>query len=510
MPSPTDRQNAQQKAQIQSHGNKANSQLQTKARHFHKIMMAYLISLEEIDRTAIMLSDSMESPICIGKQGKFADEHPVANILHLIHKIHRDETILMNYPPSLIELGMMWRAGKVKNAYYIDSRDPLVIKQYAINKDGFEFQEKCAFGDVSAITADEQSILDNNAALQKAKKKMACTRQLRDEVSQTLTKGVGMRVVPQYIGVQSHEHEQVQKRIDEYMIRIVMNLVARAWTDKAGNDKPEARIKGNNIAAIMVDKNGYIIGWGLNIKGANKTFHAETLMIEHYLRENNVSELPDGVTIYTSLECCHMCAGHIAELGKNIRVVYAQEDPYFKGKNALKKGINGCSQSKTTLPYVDIFSEHMSRFELEVKKKNDILGFLFSGKSRTIFYRGQRDNALFQEMMITIHKRSKRRHSLEEPHGFPPNLRASEIMRLAKQFFQVLQQAGVIVPCKVPEPISSSKSKSEKFLAQMMKKRRLTFFTEPRDAAVRFGKKQLVIEEPLASPIDESQMILVK
>jgi tRNA(Arg) A34 adenosine deaminase TadA len=103
------------------------------------------------------------------------------------------------------------------------------------------------------------------------------------------------------------------------------------------------RAAGNNIGAIMVDANNKIIGWGLNLKSKNKTFHAETLMIQHYLRENNTDRLPDDVKIYTSLECCHMCAGYIADMSHGARVIFAQKDPFFNGDNALKRGVNGGS-----------------------------------------------------------------------------------------------------------------------------------------------------------------------
>jgi tRNA(Arg) A34 adenosine deaminase TadA len=210
-------------------------------------------------------------------------------------------------------------------------------------------------------------------------------------------------------------------------MRITTSLVDRGWSSKDGKIKPQDRVSGNNIGAIMVDKDNKIIGWGLNLKSENKTFHAETLMIQRYLKENNTDKLPDGVKIFTSLECCHMCSAHITSLGNNIRVIYAQKDPYFNGENTLSQGKNGCTQERTTLNFPDIFKATMGNEE-------DILDFLFSKAAKQIFSRGFQDAALFVELMETVRKNKEKNNKALSPK----NPTVSPIMQYGEHFLEKL------------------------------------------------------------------------
>jgi tRNA(Arg) A34 adenosine deaminase TadA len=88
---------------------------------------------------------------------------------------------------------------------------------------------------------------------------------------------------------------------------------------------------GHNIAAILADKTGHILSWGLNQRWNNATFHAELNMLQAYCKGHKADPgLPDGARIYTTLKPCKMCAGMIRETAININnivVYYGQNDP---------------------------------------------------------------------------------------------------------------------------------------------------------------------------------------
>ena len=100
---------------------------------------------------------------------------------------------------------------------------------------------------------------------------------------------------------------------------------------------------GKYVAALMANKQGRIIGWGINTNKANETYHAEVNMIQSYhkrLLDSRLaySGLPDGARIYTTLQCCQMCSGMISSTAKgDIFVYYSMTDPAQDAKpRALK------------------------------------------------------------------------------------------------------------------------------------------------------------------------------
>jgi tRNA(Arg) A34 adenosine deaminase TadA len=101
---------------------------------------------------------------------------------------------------------------------------------------------------------------------------------------------------------------------------------------------------GNNVGAVMVD-GAEIIGFGINLKDKNPTYHAETGMIQRYLTVKGVKKLPTGCKIYTTFEPCHMCSGFITQVGQGVQVYYGLKDPVIATANTLARKVNGCSQS---------------------------------------------------------------------------------------------------------------------------------------------------------------------
>jgi tRNA(Arg) A34 adenosine deaminase TadA len=91
---------------------------------------------------------------------------------------------------------------------------------------------------------------------------------------------------------------------------------------------------GKYVATLMVNKKGTVIAWGLNTNKVNKTLHAEVNMLQSYNRYVGLaSGIPAGARIYTTLQCCQMCAGMIASVAENpatLHVYYGMTDPTQK------------------------------------------------------------------------------------------------------------------------------------------------------------------------------------
>jgi tRNA(Arg) A34 adenosine deaminase TadA len=101
---------------------------------------------------------------------------------------------------------------------------------------------------------------------------------------------------------------------------------------------------GKYVAAILVDKEGRILGWGLNTNKTNKTLHAEVNMLQSYYKYAQQparrSGIPEGARIYSTLQCCKMCSGMIvatAQKPDTIRVYYGMTDPTASDETALTK-----------------------------------------------------------------------------------------------------------------------------------------------------------------------------
>ena len=81
------------------------------------------------------------------------------------------------------------------------------------------------------------------------------------------------------------------------------------------------------VGAIVVNKDGVIIGKGFNEREANSdpTAHAEVVAIRNAAARLQNSRL-DGCTLIVTLEPCAMCAGAIAH-ARIARLYYAASDP---------------------------------------------------------------------------------------------------------------------------------------------------------------------------------------
>ncbi len=129
---------------------------------------------------------------------------------------------------------------------------------------------------------------------------------------------------------------------DRLFMALARVLVSRHWQPKvSGEVNPDLRqafkdhpvAPGKNIGAVLVSASNQIIGWGVNTNDRNSTRHAETNAIQAFQREMG-TPVPEGATLYTTLEPCYMCAGVFVQAGGRA-CVYEQTDPDMVDNTAL-------------------------------------------------------------------------------------------------------------------------------------------------------------------------------
>lgn len=102
---------------------------------------------------------------------------------------------------------------------------------------------------------------------------------------------------------------------------------------------------GHAVGCVVVDNTGMILGCSVNSVGANSTYHAETLAVIQYSNAHGFAGLPNGCNIFTTLQCCYMCAGVISEACANAVVYFGMQDIAMPN-NALARQVNGCSEQQ--------------------------------------------------------------------------------------------------------------------------------------------------------------------
>jgi tRNA(Arg) A34 adenosine deaminase TadA len=133
-----------------------------------------------------------------------------------------------------------------------------------------------------------------------------------------------------------------------YMLATFALLKLHGETDTAG---------GKFVAALLVARDGRVLSWGLNTNKANSTHHAEVNMLQaYYARQKNLGAyagLPPQARVYTTLQCCKMCAGmirHCASEAAGLRVYYGVPDP---GQNDGTSALQGAAPLERRLITAD-------------------------------------------------------------------------------------------------------------------------------------------------------------
>jgi cytidine deaminase len=83
-----------------------------------------------------------------------------------------------------------------------------------------------------------------------------------------------------------------------------------------------------DIACVLVENSGEILGYGLNCNSKNKTLHAEVNLVQRYFKETG-HKIPRDAHLYTTRKPCKMCAGMLydgCEDPKTLHIHFSEED----------------------------------------------------------------------------------------------------------------------------------------------------------------------------------------
>ncbi len=353
--------------------------------------------------------------LAFGKQGRQPHERPVVVTLQGADKgVAPERIVATTTPPDESEIGMAWKYG-IKRIIFWDLNEG---KEIVISLDGSQFTPKplslgpteinllkpgiAKIGDPVPFT--DTSAANWLAALERKKPTELETAGVRakEAISKPVYEGrvaVG-NIVNKGLNIIPSAGLAKQPFADMVFMHLAFALVGSGWRTKGGRDDDAV---GYNIGSILVDSTQKIISWGLNHVEINKSYHAETLMIQAYLQRTAATELPRGCVMYTSLESCHMCAGFAAEVGNGLRVVYGQGDSQIKN-NALQRKVKGSSQDKTKITFTPSFTppplvgrkimeqgpavaalEHLKSEYVTLGGKKGVVAFLFDDLAKYFY-----------------------------------------------------------------------------------------------------------------------------
>lgn len=308
--------------------------------------------------------------IAKGVKGDKGYEEPIVNMLH--NHSSPEGTIFATYAPTDMCQGLAWQKS-LQKIIYAENFAPKsisliddVIHDPVDLEIGSSFEIVPPGGEARLNTYPTTQLLFNNwdalfnqsapqIELSDAAEDIYSSNQGIGTYDKRVSKGTETSMLTRIstsIPVQTGKVDTDPERKDRIWMKIAYALAAAALPDQRkkqkNKKKPSFLPHGHNVAAIMVSSTDLILGWGVNIKDLNGCFHAETSMILAYLAQKNVSKLPEGVRIYSTLAPCHMCAGLITTLGVNVPVVVGHMDPRIKD-STLDKKKNGSIQRMTTM-----------------------------------------------------------------------------------------------------------------------------------------------------------------
>ncbi|WP_095066847.1 Bd3614 family nucleic acid deaminase [Pseudomonas sp. Irchel 3A18] len=316
--------------------------------------LAYLVSKEKI--------------IAKGVKGDKGYEEPIVNMLH--NHSSPKGTIFATYTPTDMCQGLAWHKGLRKIIYAINFIPwSIAIKEKTIDAPkalektaafvissslyGRDLNTLNTFPATQPLLDQWHALLEHATLSDKAKEIRASSKGCIDIYNTRVKEGDETTLLTRIatsIPIQTGSVVTEQNNKDRLWMKIAYALAGAALPAqrKKKGDLKSPLPHGHNVAAIMVSNTDLILGWGVNINGLNGCFHAETSMILAYLTQNNTTQLPKDVRIYSTLEPCHMCSGLITTLSVNTPVVVGHMDPNIDN-NTLKQGKNGSVQRMTTM-----------------------------------------------------------------------------------------------------------------------------------------------------------------
>jgi tRNA(Arg) A34 adenosine deaminase TadA len=310
----------------------------------HKELMAAAVALGAGQGNGVAILAKPGMPIGEAKIGTHVTLTPHSAAAALLHREPGDLTgwnLYLSYPPTEMCLGLAWRA-RVDRVCFLSSDEQMVeVNPNAPVHSGYGYAH--TLDAISGVANLRMSALFRNQFCKNLDDgRLLSLPPVTDRpIVDKLITGLSSGCLRQYEGPATPE-------VDAVFMRLVYALIRWGRNDDTAKSQwggaDQTRPFGNNIGAILVSHDNQILAWGLNREDVNPTFHAETMMVQYYLRRKGRTSLPDGCRLYTSLECCNMCAGHVATLGRGVQVFYGQKDTNIS-PTALSRRVSGCSQS---------------------------------------------------------------------------------------------------------------------------------------------------------------------
>lgn len=142
---------------------------------------------------------------------------------------------------------------------------------------------------------------------------------------------------------------------DAILMTLAYSIARLSWSEGsittsdasgATRQTPFSENGGHNIACVIVDNTGKIIGWGRNHNAVGASLHGEVMAVLNYQRLNGTA-IPHGSRIYSTLKPCYMCAGLLVTAAPGCTVISGQDDTNIVG-SALDRAVSGCSTEVRT------------------------------------------------------------------------------------------------------------------------------------------------------------------
>lgn len=141
--------------------------------------------------------------------------------------------------------------------------------------------------------------------------------------------------------------------INEIFELLSWGVVQQSIFAKAARRIPD----GHNIGSVLRAPDDQLAGWGINTNGGAMSYslHGEVNLLQNRQRSNGnaAAALPNGTTLYSTLEPCYMCAGmYTTEVERKDPLAdptlvchYGQKDPGIPDRNYLNQRKYNTSQS---------------------------------------------------------------------------------------------------------------------------------------------------------------------
>jgi tRNA(Arg) A34 adenosine deaminase TadA len=184
--------------------------------------------------------------------------------------------------------------------------------------------------------------------------------------------------------------DPVAEERDRILSLLAYSVVFQDWQE------PGEAARGYNIGAVLVSPSGEPVAWNLNCNNLlqDGTQHAETRLIQHWLREARTYNL-EGFEVFTTLEPCAQCSGMMA-MQKIRRAVYGQTDERY-GKAVERLALDSRSIGGFE-PYPRFPTSDRARLELSEridasasKSGQSITDWLHSAPARELFGSADRE-----------------------------------------------------------------------------------------------------------------------